>query len=95
MYIEYEGYRLRPYSSGLCWELLKWSDGGDVKAGKETKPGWKSTGQYPSTLGCGLAEIHEYLLMEKRETADIEHAVKVAKKYRDDLMKIGKEAAGK
>lgn len=89
MIVEYEGFQLRPYSNGLCWQIYEYRT---VYKGKPNEhKAWRPIECYPSSLGYGLVCIYERVLKRKGENVDIRKAIKEAKRIKNELL----EAAGK
>lgn len=85
------GYKVAPYSTGLCYEIFRWQEGGRTITkgrykGNKTVEGWKSIGRYPSTVEQALNHIFDLCLNENPAVcASLAEAVSEIKLVRASL----------
>jgi hypothetical protein len=88
--IDQLGYKLTPYTSGLCYVLWKYQPERLVTKGphrgKTAAAGWKSLDNYPRTIEAGLQHIMELEANADPSTCDLEGAVKKLGVIRDSIL---------
>lgn len=92
MIVEYERWRLQPYSNGLCWEVLEHREVKPKDKEREPYMDWVSVGKYPSTFGHGLAIVYELALKAGADVVPLVQAMGRAKRIEATLMKTAKGA---
>ena len=82
------GYKLERRDP-MNWELMHWhgADPNNVKT-KSTEPKWHKCGKFYQRLGPALHAVHEMVLREGDDAADLDAALKRCEEIREELMSV-------
>lgn len=91
MIIEIANYQIRPYNSGLCWQLWQYRKTKD-KNGENERSEWLPMDTYPSTLENAFEIIRGKLARNSSYVKQLDEAIDVLESLNQRLMQAIKDA---